>query len=198
MKQNQRYQKQQQPLIDRTLGRLGARRLCGLRPGMGWMLFEMSPVAFWIACTGAMILGPGSFYFNEFLKYSGASQQHLAAIPLLYAIALILATLWNTRRRNNDNPRLACLASCWWGRAIWLLIPCVPWLLPSGPWRLASIGVLVLVAQTILVAGMGSWGAWTQRLVPNRYRTHFFAYRYLLAAILIPFGSASSRSMARR
>ena len=172
------------PAIDRTLARLGASRLCRLRPGMGWMLFELSPVSFWISCTGAMILGPGSFYFNEFLKYSGASQQYLATVPLLYAFALLLATVWNMRLSGSKNPRRACLTSCWWGRCLWLLIPCIPWIFEPGPWRLAAIGLIILAAQTILVAGMSSWAAWTQRLVPNRHRPAFFAYRHLLAAAL--------------
>jgi predicted MFS family arabinose efflux permease len=152
---------------------------------MGWMLFEMSPVAVWIACTGAMILGPGSFYFNEYLKLNGASEQYLAVIPLLYAVALILATLWNTRRRGADHPRHACLISCWWGRATWLLIILVPFLAIQPTLKLAIIAALILVSQTILVAGMGSWAAWTQRIVPNRHRPAFFAYRHLLATVLM-------------
>ena len=173
------------PPIDRLLGRLGARRLTRLRPGMGWMLFELTPVALWIGATGAMVLGPGSFYFNEYLKLNGASEGQLAGIPLLYSIALLAATIWNFRQRDNDNPRHACLASCWYGRSLWLLIALIPFFIEQPLIKLLSIGAIVLVSQTILVAGMGAWTAWTQRIVPNQHRPSFFAYRHLLASCII-------------
>ena len=119
--------------LDPLIAPLAARRLIAGRPGMSWLLLELAPVFLWINLTGAQIIGPGAFYLNEYCQLNGFSTADLAWIPLAYAIGTLLAMAWNLRRVPSANARTRCLAACWSGRSLWLLLPVLP-----GCYRLAS------------------------------------------------------------
>lgn len=99
----------------------------------------------------------------------------LAALPTLASFAQLLGSYLLERRI--ERKRL-CLASLWFGRAVWIPLVIGALLFPTGH-RELLFGLLLTasVAHALWAVGGVAWLSWIRDLVPLRQRVGFLALR---------------------
>jgi MFS family permease len=126
-------------------------------------------------CSGAVLTR-----FARSLGMSDAAFGLLAALPYLAALAQLPASLYLER---GGRRRALFFRAGVPGRAAWIAIGLVPWLLPRGVWWQALLGLYAL-AQVLSSAATPSWTSWMADLVPRRLRGRFFSRRNQLGQLI--------------
>jgi hypothetical protein len=171
------------PLIDRLVAPFGARRLVAGRPGMGWLLTEVSPAQLWCALTGALWLD--GYNFVLYLTLLGASVADLAWLPLVNYGGFALSVLVLALRPPRADAKAICVSYTFIARSLWLGVvawPLVAWWLGLGTGAVLT-GVFVAVFLTALFGNVGvaAFMTWTAAVVPREERGRFFMWRNLSA-----------------
>lgn len=177
-------------MLDRAVAAIGGKALVAGRPGIGWLVVEVSPAFVWTQITGAMSME--FYYFIAYLTLIGATDADLARLPMMVCAAGVVQVAIVLSRKPGDFKR-RCVVDCWWARSLWagtLLFPLIGWHLG---WSVDVIlyGVFASVFATHLI-GMVSVAAfisWTQALVPRELRGVFYAWRqvhsYVVCAVIL-------------
>ena len=171
------------PLIDRLVAPFGARRLVAGRPGMGWLLTEVSPAQIWCALTGALWLD--GYNFVLYLTLLGASVAELAWLPLVNYGGFALSVLFLALRPPRSDAKAICLTYTFIARSLWLGVvawPLIAWWLELGTGAILA-GVFMSVFLTALFGNVGiaAFMTWTAAVVPREERGRFFMWRNLSA-----------------
>ena len=171
------------PLIDRLVAPFGARRLVAGRPGMGWLLTEVSPAQLWCALTGALWLD--GYNFVLYLTLLGASVADLAWLPLVNYGGFALSVLFLALRPPRSDAKAICVSYTFIARSLWLGVvvwPLMAWWLGLGTGAVLT-GVFVAVFLTALFGNVGvaAFMTWTAAVVPREERGRFFMWRNLSA-----------------
>ncbi len=172
--------------IDRPVAALGGKDLVEGRPGIGWLVFEVTPAFIWTQITGAMSME--FYYFVAYLTLLGATDTTLAWLPMMVSLGGVGQTVVVLLRRPSD-PKRACVIDCLLGRCAWsgtLLWPIFGWWAGFGANAIiAGVFVSVFLTQLIASVSVASFIVWTQALVPRELRGVFYAWRQLSSYVVV-------------
>jgi hypothetical protein len=166
--------------VDRAVAAIGGRQLISGRPGIGWLVVEMTPAMIWTQVTGALSLE--FFYFVAYLTLLGADESSLAWLSMVVFCGGIGQALVVLRRQPTD-PKRRCVVDTLVGRLWWLgtiLWPLACWALGLGRGiMLGGVFACVMLAQLTHLCGVSGFVVWTQALVPTELRGVFYAWRHI-------------------
>jgi hypothetical protein len=175
------------PLIDRVVAPLGARRLVAGRPGMGWLLTEVSPAQIWSSLTGALWLD--GYNLVLFLTLLGASVANLAWLPLVNYGGFALSVLLLALRPPRGDAKSICVFYTFFARTLWLgvvLWPLLAWWLGLGTVAvLAGVFVSIFLTAFFGNVGVAAFMTWTAAVVPREERGRFYMWRNLCAFAVV-------------
>lgn len=170
-------------LIDRAVAPFGARKLVQGRPGMGWLLTEVSPAQLWCAITGALTLD--GYNLVLYLTLLGASVANLAWLPLVNYGGFALSVLLLFLRPPSGDAKKLCVNYAFIARSLWLGVIAWPLLCLWLNWGTTIIltGVFATVFLTALFGNVSiaAFMTWTAAVVPREERGRFYMWRNLSA-----------------
>jgi len=151
-------------------------RGCELRQSLRTVTIAWMFGIVWMSCaygshlkSYARMLGFGDFAFGI-----------MAALPWLATFGQLVATIGVERTGLRKHQFLFCMTV---SRAMWLLLPLIPLLLPV-PSLLAVTAMLVVLGISSLMAALGTpaWYTWMGDLIPRRIRGRYMARRSRLCS----------------
>ncbi len=102
----------------------------------------------------------------------------LGAVPFVATFAQLPASWWLQRRGGR---RSFFIVSLLLGRALWVVVAVLPWVLPEGAaWGWVVMLGLLAASWTVSQAGGPAWMNWMSDVVPRRVRGQYFARRNFL------------------
>ncbi len=115
----------------------------------------------------------------------------LAAVPFVAALSQLPVSWWLNRHGGRRRLFLWCCAT---GRALFVAVAALPWVVPEA-WGWWPIVVMMLLLAWALIQSTGpAWMNWMSDLIPRRVRGRYFARRAQVTtplAVVVSLGAAA-------
>lgn len=144
-----------------------------LNRGLRWLLCDG-------VCSQVMVILTTGAFLVAFALHLGASNMTIGLIAAIGPLAQILQIPAVYLINYVQSRRMLTVLSAVFGRAFWLLVAVLPWLVPS-PFRIPLL-LISLFGYFALGAVTGcAFNSWIRDLIPERIMGSFFAKRMALA-----------------
>jgi len=135
----------------------------------------------WMVCIG----GSQMKVFARMTGFGERSFGIMTAIPFIATLGQLVAAILIERTGLRKFQFLGCLIP---GRALWLVVVLVPFVLPvPSTWAVAAVLVVLLVSWSLSSLAFPAWFSWMGDLIPRRIRGRYLASRLRVGrAVQIP------------